>query len=95
MKKRTIQETNFAVDGDSDNKFAANHIRMPTLRCLCGCEILVVPDLKAMKLAIKNHVAKHRKANYVSEGISLLDLLEESLAQQVLIEASKSKLDTA
>jgi hypothetical protein len=33
---------------------------LPVVCCECGAEILLVPDLKAMDLAIKTHVAKHR-----------------------------------
>ena len=32
----------------------------PVVCCECGAEILLVPDLKAMDLAIKAHVAKHK-----------------------------------
>jgi hypothetical protein len=48
---------------------------MPIIKCACGFEILVVPNLKAMDRAIKNHVTKHKKARIVSEY----------LTQQVLI----------
>jgi hypothetical protein len=58
---------------------------MPTIRCLCGPGILVVPDLKAMNRAIKNHVAKHKQADY---GL-VFDSLEDFLTAQILIAASK------
>ena len=64
---------------------------MPIARCLCGAEILVIPDLKAMDQAIKNHVAEHEKARNSSEGILALDLLEQYLVEQVLIVASKNE----
>jgi hypothetical protein len=58
---------------------------MPIARCTCGFEILVVPDLKAMNRAIKNHlIAMHKKTYYISE---------ESLAKQVLLVASKMSLN--
>ena len=56
---------------------------MPTIRCICGLEILVVPDLKAMNRAIKNHVAEHKKAEYGLE----FDSLEEFLTEQILMVA--------
>jgi hypothetical protein len=64
---------------------------MPTIRCLCGTEILVTPDLKAMVQAIKNHIAEHETASRSSESILARDLLEQYLAEQVLIEASQTK----
>jgi hypothetical protein len=44
---------------------------------------LVVPDLKAMNRAIKNHLAQHKRA---------LDLLEWFLTEQILTVASKMNL---
>jgi len=93
MKKRITQEINYSLDQDRNTKFNALKRKMPTVRCLCGSEILVVPDLKAMKLAIKNHVAEHKKASSGSKGISSLDLLEEFLTQQVIIEARKINME--
>ena len=61
---------------------------MPTIRCVCGCEILVVPDLKAMDRAIRNHVAEHKQMDY---GLAF-DSLEEFLAEQILIVASETNL---
>ena len=61
---------------------------MPTVRCVCGTEILVLPDLKAMNRAIKNHVAGHK------DGFAL-DSLEPSLTEKVLTIASEINLDTA
>ncbi len=62
---------------------------MPTVRCVCGFKILVIPDLKAMNRAIKNHLAKHKQAHIKSERLAFF---EESLAEQVLIVASKMNL---
>jgi hypothetical protein len=33
--------------------------KMPIIKCSCGTEILVVPDIKAMDRAISRHVAEH------------------------------------
>ena len=63
---------------------------MPTIRCVCGMRLLVVPDLKAMNHAIKNHLAEHKQADY---GL-LHDSLEEFLIEQILIVASEMKLPT-
>jgi len=62
---------------------------MPIVRCVCGSEILVVPDLKAMNLAITNHVAtKHKTTPGDSERLT------EFLAEQVLFEATKINMST-
>jgi hypothetical protein len=79
--RKRIQEINFTSDQDRSGKFAAHTKGMSTIRCLCGSEILVVPDLKAMNRAIKNHVAEHKKASDGSE----LHSLEQFLTEQALI----------
>jgi hypothetical protein len=35
--------------------------RLPLIKCECGTEILLLPDLKAMDRAIDAHVAEHRE----------------------------------
>jgi hypothetical protein len=89
MTKKSIQEINFTPDHGSNGKFVAHKKSMPTVRCVCGVEILVVPDLKAMNRAIKKHVAEHRKAIDGSERILALDSLTQFLTEQVLIVTSK------
>ena len=88
MTKRSTQEINFNSGQDHNSKSAINKKGMPTIRCVCGLRILVVPDLKAMNRAIKNHVAEHKQADY---GL-VLDSLEEFLTEQILIMASKMDL---
>lgn len=41
---------------------------LPVVCCDCGAEILLVPDLKAMDLAIKAHVAAHKRKERKVEG---------------------------
>jgi hypothetical protein len=86
MAKKSFQEIDFSPDHNRESKFAPHKNRMPTVKCLCGFEILVVPDLKAMGIAIKNHVAEHKQAEYSSDR---LDSLAEFLTEQVLMAASK------
>jgi len=38
-----------------------------TIKCTCGEQILVIPNLAAMNRAIKNHAAKHRRKG-LSDG---------------------------
>ena len=82
MAKKGIQESNFIFSNDRTGKFVAYKTRMPIVKCVCGFEILVVPDLKAMDRAIINHVTNHKKASDVSEW----------LTDQVLIVAANCQL---
>ena len=86
MSRKSIQEINFSSDHDRQRKVSVHKKRMPIVRCVCGSEILVVPDLKAMNLAINKHLAKHKKAG---DGPKKLI---EFLTGQVLIVASKINL---
>ena len=88
MTKKNYPEINLASGQDRKSKYAVYEEGMPTIRCVCGKRILVVPDLKAMNRAIKNHVAEHKQADY---GL-VLDSLEEFLTEQILIMASKMNL---
>jgi hypothetical protein len=87
MRKRIIQEIDFTPDREPNGKTDSNN-RMPAIKCFCGCEILIIPDLKAMATAIKNHVDQHKKVMYGSERILSLDMLETFLTQQVLIKVN-------
>jgi hypothetical protein len=86
MKRKSIQKINFSSDQFLQSKVATHKKHMPIVRCNCGYEILVIPDLKAMHIAIENHVAKHKKAH------NNLKRLTESLTEHVLIVASKINL---
>ncbi len=89
MTRKSTQEINFSSGQDSKSKSAVRKERMPIVRCLCGSEILVVPDLKAMNRAIKNHVAEHKQAR---DGSDRLESLTEFLIEQVLTVASEINL---
>ena len=83
------QEFNFTYvqDQDDKSKFAKNKKGMPTIRCVCGLRILVIPDLKAMNRAIKNHISEHKKADY---GLAF-DSLEEFLTEQILMSGKQNE----
>ena len=85
MTKKNYVETNFVLGQDSKSKSAKYKKGMPTIRCVCGLRILIIPDLKAMNRAIKSHVAEHKKANYGLE----FDSLEEFLTEQILKATNK------
>ena len=88
MKKKNYQEINFASGKDRKSKSIIHKKGMPTIRCVCGSRILVVPDLKAMNRAIKNHVSECRQADY---GLAP-DSLEEFLSEQILTVAREMNL---
>ena len=88
MTNKNYQEINFTSGQDRKSKSTIHKKGMPTIRCVCGLRILVVPDLKAMNHAIRNHVAEHKKADF---GL-VFDSLEEFLTEQILIVASKMNL---
>jgi hypothetical protein len=89
MTRKNIQEINFSSGQDRKSKLATHKKRMPIVRCMCGSEILVVPDLKAMNRAIKNHVAEHEEAR---DGSDRLNSLTGFLTESVLMVASKIDL---
>lgn len=81
ITKIGIQENYFSNCKDQTGKFVAHKIRMPIIKCVCGFEILVVPDLKAMDQAIENHVANHKNASYVSKWLTEQVLIETTNCQ--------------
>ncbi len=89
MTKRSTHEINFNSGQDRKRKIAVSKKGLLIIRCICGSEILIVPDLKAMNTAVKTHVAEHRQAQIVSDR---LDWLEQFLTEQVLIVASEINL---
>ena len=65
----------FLIGYDGDYEYLKS--RLPLIKCVCGNEILLVPDIKAMGRAIEHHARKHmkkefceRKANEVFEKVS-------------------------
>jgi hypothetical protein len=88
MKKKNYQESNIVSGKDRKSKSIIHKKGIPTIKCVCDSRILVVPDLKAMDRAIKNHVSEHRQADY---GL-VSDSLEEFLTEQTLTVASEMNL---
>lgn len=88
MKKNNYQEYHF-VSGHNVRIKSANKKRMPTIKCVCGAKILVIPDLKAMNNAIRNHISEHKKTRNSHDNF---DSLEQFLAEKILFEASKMNL---
>jgi hypothetical protein len=75
--------------GNTDsNKYLKE--RLPLIRCQCGAEILLVPDLRAMNLAIKTHVLKHKKSEKSTQKPLTPNIkISRLLSQLALIKASE------
>lgn len=94
MKRTSVEERQkllpfeavaIAENIESNYADADKHLkeRLPTIKCECGAEILVLPDLQAMNRAIKAHAAEHRKRkrsgqSNVSQLLSQLLLIKIS-----------------
>ena len=66
---------------------------MPIIRCICGAEILLVPDVKGMNRAIDSHVEKHVKmAHRNDEDTFSPDRVRQILVEQILEKASEMSL---
>ena len=74
--------------GAHSHKLSKKHL--PIITCDCGAEILVVPDLRAMNLAIKAHVAEHRKKGRNAQGkVNTSGNISQLLSQLTLIKMSE------
>jgi hypothetical protein len=66
--------------------------RLPLIKCKCGTEILVVPDLRAMNRAIKTHVSEHRKREKFTQKSTVPSIkISQLLSQLILIKVSEEK----
>jgi ribosomal protein L35 len=74
------------------NTDSIRHLKesLPVIRCKCGAEILLVPDLQAMNRAVKTHVLEHKKSEKSTQK-TLAPPIEISLllSQLALIKASE------
>jgi hypothetical protein len=62
---------------------------MPIIRCTCGTEILLIPDIKGMNRAIENHVDEHKKTNLRIGRVRVSpNLVRQVLVEQILQKAS-------
>ena len=61
-----------------ENAVADTHLKehLSLIKCECGAEILLLPDLQAMNRAIEAHVTEHRKniRNAERNGITYSDI---------------------
>jgi hypothetical protein len=62
---------------------------LPLIKCECGTEILLLPDLKAMDRAINAHIAEHRKKGNNPSKAATSSRISQLLAQLSLRKASE------
>ena len=61
------------------------------IKCECGTEILMLPDLKTTSRAIENHVSEHRnREKNLEKGRAEEDRIRDDLITQVLRKAGES-----
>jgi hypothetical protein len=89
MATKSIREIEFTFVRGRKSKLVSHKKSMRTIRCACGFEILVLPDVKAMDRAIENHLAEHRATSGCSENNLALDWLRQFLTAQILRVASE------
>ena len=63
---------------------------LSAIKCLCGAVILLVPNVKAMSVAIESHVAKHLlKVEDAKEAQTEAERIRNDLITKILEKASK------
>ena len=77
---------------EEDKKVQSHEVlkeHLPIIICDCGVEILVLPDVRAMDLAIEAHAAEHRnKTRNTSRQVNPSEDISLLLSQLTLIKIS-------
>ena len=96
QKLLPIEEKEIAGSPEGNNAPSDKHLkeRLPIINCVCGSEILLVPDLQAMNRAIKNHVTEHRKTERRNTQKNLIkpSKVSELLSQLTITKISEQNL---
>ncbi len=56
-----VTKSNVTEENTNAQSYKLLKEHLPLITCVCGAEILLIPDLNAMNLAIEAHAAQHRK----------------------------------
>ena len=68
----------------SKGKTSANIAGLPVIECSCGYKILIIPSLKAMRVAIDAHVKTHElKIKDPDKAVRVADRVRSNLIEQV------------
>ncbi len=62
---------------------------LPIIQCVCGHEILLLPDLQTLGKAIEEHVMEHEKKHALTQEETYI--IQDDLIRQALKLASKIK----
>jgi len=63
---------------------------LPIIKCLCGTEFLLVPDLKEMSLVVMKHAQMHKEAvENSAQAEQTYSEIEGFLTSQILKKASQ------
>jgi hypothetical protein len=70
--------------------YEKNYEGMPIIKCVCGAEILLFPDVNEMNRAVELHVDEHKnKALRTGDSGFLPDSIRQFLVEQILQKASE------
>ena len=73
-------------------RLARSHRSIDTIRCECGTEIIILPDVRAMSEAIDAHVIVHIQKLKASERTTAeAERIRDNLIAQVFSKASQSE----
>ncbi len=77
---------------DSESVPPKRASKLSVIKCECGKEILIVPDVNEMARAIQYHAEDHQKsAKTAEEGISAFERTQDLLITQLLKKVSSEK----
>ena len=91
IKKQTLSEiVDIASESGAKTSESSGHLEegLPFIKCKCGAEILLLPDLKAMDRAIEAHVAEHKKKENKPASEATSSRIRQFLVQLTLLKAS-------
>jgi len=73
---------------EKKNKSVAANL--PIIKCLCGAEFLLLPDLKRMSLVVMEHAQLHKEAvGNSAQAEQTYSEIEDLLTSQILKKASQ------
>ena len=62
------------------------------IKCECGAEILLIPDVREMESVIIKHAESHsKKEKNLKKADAIFEQIQDFLVQQVLIKASETE----